>query len=168
MLEQPTLLIHAWNPAAGPPGALVRHILTPGGEPVGFVRQTALRAPRWLRWFERQIQEVYETPDGSLVFTLRRGWAWPAAWHVVDAEDRHVGTLRGRAMLDGLGNFLGVIESPDSQGRGRILTMQSRELGHFAREHDVTRLTFAQALEGNPFARMLLLGAVLVQGSYSI
>jgi hypothetical protein len=29
-------------------------------------------------------------------------------------------------------------------------------------------LTFAQALEGNPFARMLLLGAVLVQGSYSI
>jgi hypothetical protein len=162
MLEQPSLLIGPWNPADGPAPS-VCSLLAPGGDSVGFVRQTPPHLPRWLRWLERRTLQVYETPDGSLVFALRRGWGWPAGWHVLDAEERHVGTLRGRFLLDGFGHFLGALEPPDAAGRGRFLAQQGRELGHFARQADGTRVTFAAALEGNPFARMLLLGAVLVQ-----
>jgi hypothetical protein len=163
MLEQPSLLICPWNPAALAPAALVRPVLAPGGDEVGFVRQVPVRAPRWLHWLERRTLEVYETPDSSLVFALRRGWGWPAGWHVLDSEERHIGTLRGHALLDGFGHFLGAVEPPDWQGRGRFLAMQGRELGHYAREPDGTWVTFDAALEGNPFARMLLLGAVLVR-----
>jgi hypothetical protein len=159
MLEQPSLLIGPWNPSAG---AAVRPLYAAGDAAVGFVRQTPLKAPRWLQWLERRQLEVYETPDGSLVFALRRGWGWPAGWHILDAEDRHIGTLRGRALLDGFGHFLGAVEPPDWKGGGRFLAQQGRVLGHYAREAEGTRVTFAMALEGNPFARMLLLGALLV------
>jgi hypothetical protein len=155
MLEQPSLLIGPWSKS-------VRSLYASGGEAVGFVRQSPLQAPRWLQWLERRRLEVYETPDGSLVFALRRGWGWLAGWHILDAEERHIGTLRGRALLDGFGHFLGAVEAPDGKGRGRFLAQQGRELGHYAREPEGMRVTFAAALEGNPFARMLLLGAVLI------
>ncbi len=41
--------------------------------------------------------------------------------------------------------------------------MQGRELGEYVVEREGTRVNFAPALEGNPFARMMLLGAVLAQ-----
>jgi hypothetical protein len=156
MLEQPSLLVGPW-------AADVRPLLTASGEQAGFVKQAPAQWPRWLRWLERRALEVYEVPDGSLVFALRRNWGWPAAWHVLDAEDRHVGSMRGRALLDSLGHLLGVMEPPDGQGQGRFLSMQGKELGHYRCERAGTWVIFAAALEGNPFARMLLLGAVLAQ-----
>jgi hypothetical protein len=154
MLEQSSLLIGPWS-------ANIRPVFAPGGQQAGFVKQAPGQMPRWLRWLERRVLEVYEIPDGSLVFGLRRGWGWPAAWHILDAEDRHVGSMRGRALLDSLGHFLGVMEPPDSEGQGRFLALQGRELGHYRSEPGGTLVAFATALEGNPFARMLLLGAVL-------
>jgi hypothetical protein len=161
MLEHPALLLRPWT--AADPGGRVRSVVAPGGDAVGFVRQAPARSPRWLRWLERRSLEVYELPDSSLVFALRRGWGWPAGWHLADAEERLVGTLRGRALMDGLGHHLAVVEAPDAQGRGRFLTMQGRELGELTVEREGTRVSFAPALEGNPFARMMLLGAVLAQ-----
>jgi hypothetical protein len=161
MLEQSSLLIGPWGAAAT---AAVRTVFGPGGETMGFVRQGPRRGPQWLPWLERRRLEIFETPDASLVFALRRGWGWPAGWHVLDADDRHIGTLRGRFVLDGFGHFLGAIEPPDPEGRGRFLAAQGRELGHYARIPEGTQLTFASGSEGNPFARMLLLGAVLIAG----
>src|SRR2546430_2061670 len=110
MLEQPSLLLRPWGESAQPAGR-IRPVLA-AGEPVGFVRQAPLRVPRWLRWLARRTLHVYELPDSSLVFGLRRSWGWPGRWHLLDAEDRLVGSLHGRALLDSLGNLLGVIESP--------------------------------------------------------
>jgi hypothetical protein len=141
----------------------MRPLLAAAGETIGFVRAARSHTPRWLRWLERPNFEVFEFPDSSLVFALRRSWGWPAGWQVLDADERHVGTLRGSALMDGLGYFLGVVEAPDREGRGRFLAMQGHELGCYARESGGTRLIFGPELEGNPFARMLLLGAVLVQ-----
>jgi hypothetical protein len=107
--------------------------------------------------------EVFETSDESLVFSLRRSRGWPAAWQLLDAEERVVGTLRGRALYDGFGYFLAVIEAPDHSGAGRFLSADGRILGRFQMQGEGTTVTFAPDLEGNPFARMLLLGAVLVQ-----
>jgi hypothetical protein len=41
--------------------------------------------------------------------------------------------------------------------------VQGRELANFVQEGATTRLSFAEEVEGNPFAKMLLLGAVLVR-----
>ncbi|HYV39544.1 MAG TPA: hypothetical protein VE988_27895 [Gemmataceae bacterium] len=141
----------------------MRTIADSAGAAVGFVADVKPQTSRWLRWLSPRTLEVYETPDQSLVFTLRRGWGWLTAWHLVDADDRLVGTFRGRALLDGFGHFLAVIEPPDDLGCGRFLAVEGRELGEYALEPHQTKVTFAAELEGNPFARMLLLGAVLVR-----
>src|SRR5438093_1685029 len=161
MLEQPSLELRAWTQADGPDGRV--RALWAGGEQVGLVRQAPLPAPAWLGWLARRTLYVHELPDSSLVFVLRRAWGWPGRWHLFDAEERLVGTLRGRAIFDGSGNLLGVIESPDERGRGRFLAMHGRELGEYVLQGEGLRMTFAPAVEGNPFARMLLLGAALVQ-----
>jgi hypothetical protein len=162
MLEQPSLLLGPWQLAGGPPTARVRSIHVPGGDMVGFVREGPLGVPRWLRWLERRELEVYEGQDSSLVFALRHNWGWPSGWHLLDAEERHVGTLRGRAIVDAFGHLLALVEPPGVRGQGRFLAVQGRELGHYTLESDATHIRFEPELEGNPFARMLLLGAVLV------
>jgi hypothetical protein len=163
MLEESMLLVDLWQPAPGGESAVrVRQILDTSGVTLGLVRQDPLRWPRWLRWLAGQTLVVQELPDASLVFALRRSWGWPSCWHVLDADEKLVGTLRGRALLDGLGNLLAVIETADQQGRGRLLAARGHELANFADEGATTRITFAAEVEGNPFAKMMLLGAVLV------
>src|SRR5262245_11113732 len=164
MLEQPSLLVRPWNPAPpGRGGGQIRLICDAAGAPVGFARQVGVRAPRWLHWLGPRALEVYETPDGSLVFALRRGWGWPNGWRLVDADEGLVGTVRGRVLLDGFGHHLAVIDSADPAAGGRFLALHGRELGEYVTGPDGCRLTFAAAVEGNPFARMLLLGAVLAR-----
>jgi len=165
MLEQTSLLLRPWNTApSGKAVGCARAVEDGSGTTIGFVRETPARAPLWLRWLAEKSLQVYEEPDQSLVFALRRGWGWPGRWHVVDADERLIGTVRGRALLDGFGILLGVIEPPDVRGRGRFVAIQGRELGEYAVESAGTRVTFASEMEGNPFAKMMLLGAVLVSG----
>jgi hypothetical protein len=167
MLEQSVLVLERWRPAPLTPrgqgsAARVRQVLDASGVALGCVRQEPLRWPRWLRWLAGQTLMVQELPDASLVFALRRSWGWPSCWHVLDADEKLVGTLRGRALLDGLGNLLAVIEAADQQGRGRLLAVEGHELASFANEGATTRIAFAAEVDGNPFAKMMLLGAVLV------
>jgi hypothetical protein len=161
-MEQSSLSLRPWNtPPPGELGGLVRAIMDGTGEAVGFVRQPPPRTPRWLNWLSRRTIEVYEAPDGSLVFALRRAWGWRGSWRLYDAEERLVGTLRGRMMLDGFGHFLAAIEPANAAGRARFLALEGHELGEYTLDRDGAQVTFAPALEGNPFAKMLLLGAVL-------
>jgi hypothetical protein len=164
MLEQSSLLLRPWTPApAGLTGGRARLLLDAAGQPAGVVREPTFHGARWLRWLRPRSLEVCELPDSSLVFALRRGWGWPGGWQLVDADERLVGTLHGRAMLDGFGHFLAALEPPDQRGRGRFLALEGRELGEYVLEREGTRVTFETALEGNPFAKMLLLGVVLVR-----
>jgi hypothetical protein len=165
MMEQSSLTLRPWTtPRRGEPGGMVRAIVDEAGEAIGFVRQPPPRIPRWLSWLSRRTIEVYEAPDGSLVFALRRAWGWRGGWQLLDADERLVGTLRGRVMLDGFGHFLAAMEPVDEAGRAQFLAFEGRQLGRYAVDGDGTQLIFAPALEGNPFAKMLLLGAVLVGG----
>ena len=163
MLEQAVLLLQPWQPVSTKDGSRVRPLLLPTGVAVGFVSQPALGSPRWLRWLTRRTLEFHEAPDASLVFTLRRSWGWPSKWQVLDADEHLVGTLHGRAIMDGLGNLLAVIEAPDPQGNGRLLAVNGHELASFALADDMTQVTFAPEVGGNPFAKMMLLGAVLTR-----
>jgi hypothetical protein len=162
MLELSPLKLLPWTATLwqGLPGR-VRTVTDTAAAQLGVVRRRAV--PRWFRWLSRQSIEVLEAPDESLVFTLRRGPGWLASWQLLDAEERIVGTLRGRAVFDGFGYLLAVIEAPDHAGVGRFLSASGRILGSFEMQHDDTTVIFSQELEGNPFARMLLLGAVLIQ-----
>jgi hypothetical protein len=174
MLEQPSLLLRPWNaaPFGTPVGTdvsnvpqaagLVRAVLDGTGATVGLARQPLTQTPNWLRWLSRRTLEVYEAPDNSLVFAMRRGWGWRSGWHLIDADERLVGTLRGRMLVDGFGQFLATVESVNAAGRGRFLAADGRVLGEYAMLRDGTRIAFGPDLEGNPFAKMLLLGAVLV------
>src|SRR5262245_30360291 len=102
MLEQSVLFVQPWQAVAGKErSAHIRQVLDAAGVPLGFVREAALRSPRWLRWLARRTLAVHELPDASLVFALQRSWGWPSCWQVLDADDRLVGTLRGQALQDG-------------------------------------------------------------------
>jgi hypothetical protein len=164
MLEKSTLLLRPWTTApSGEPGVRVRAVDDAAGNPLGFIRHVPVRGPRWLRWLVGRTLEAYEWPDSSLVFCLHRSWGWSGAWHVVDADGRLVGKISRRKLLDGFGSFLAVFESLDGIGSGRCLTMDGFELGDYSVADNGTRVTFAADMEGNPFAKMMLLSGVLVQ-----
>src|SRR5579862_9566298 len=115
MLEQMSLHLRSWNkPPNSAPGGQVRTVADAEGVTVGFVRQRPGRGPRWLGWLGRRTLKAYEAPDGSLVFALRRGWGRLGGWQVLDADEQLVGTLRGRAMFDVVGDFLAAIEQMDA------------------------------------------------------
>jgi hypothetical protein len=137
------------------------------GELLGFVHQKEERKGRWLVWHGCKCLDVVEEPDESLVFSLRRGWAWLGCWDLYDADDRLVGSIRGRTVQDGCGYLLAAIEEPDAGGRGRFLSAEGRVLGQYEMQSAETKIDFAPQLEGNPFARMLLLGCLLVNSPAS-
>jgi hypothetical protein len=165
MLEQPSLLIHPWKRGIlDEPDRFVREIAGPEGSTVGFVRRPRPGLPPWLLRLARPRLKAYEAPDGSLVFTIRRSWGWRSDWKVFDADGHQVGTVRGRALLDSFGQIFAVIEQPDTAASGRFLTLEGQELGEFSSKPEGTGITFGPKQEDNPFAKMLLLGAVLVLG----
>jgi hypothetical protein len=140
--------------------------------------------PAWLRWLTRPVLEVYETEDESLVFAVHFTWKWAGRWTVEDADGHYVGLLwrfragwlrrrgfespgrrlRGDGMLieEKLGRLSAVLVPPAGGNPGRFLDAGGEALADFHREQGGVRLTFADLLDGDPFARMLLLAALLV------
>ena len=167
MLEQSTLLLSPWQgcpsgEGEGEAGARVRTVADVAGQALGHVREAPPEGVRWLRWLARRTLDVCEAPDGSLVFSLRRGWGWPAGWQLIDADGRLVGALRGRTIVDGFGQLLALVEQPDAGNRGRFLAIEGHSLGEYSLEGSGPRIQFAPEMDGNPFAKMMLLGAIIV------
>jgi hypothetical protein len=159
MLEQRGLLLGPWQPA--PPAAIrpVTDLAT--GAPLGFARRRTGRGWHWLRWLWQRPVEVFETDDASLLCALHRGWSLAWCWEVSDAEGRRVAVVYRRFLLDNLGAPVARAVAADAQHPGRFLARDGRELGTFRGVAGGTALTFADALDNDPFARMALLGAVL-------
>src|SRR5262249_17236974 len=107
--------------------------------------------------------EVYETGDASLLLTLYQPLGWVRRWEVRDADERPVGAIRGLVLRDGEGRCLAVAQDGEP-GSTRFVSPHGLELGSFTRANRGTSLTFASALEGEPFARMVVLGAALALG----
>jgi hypothetical protein len=129
--------------------------------------------------------EVSEGEDRSLVFALRRHWLWPSWWTLDDAEGSQVGTLSaGRrrpphfdrststilpVLPDrGLGQLreqpaetVPAVDGGYSLD-GQMLSAGGKELARLQYGPTRTMLQYSQALEGDPFTRMLVLAAALL------
>src|SRR5262249_33074060 len=137
---------------------LTRPILDGGsGEELGFVRR-ADPGPRWLRWLQPPVLEVYETEDASLLCTIH-GRLWRRLWCVQDSEGRHVGVIDGAVLLDVEGRRLGLRRAAGNSGN--VVSPGGLELASFAPGERGLLVSFTAAVEGDPFARMILLAAAL-------
>jgi hypothetical protein len=166
MLEQRTLLLGPWQLTDSGPGlgaAWTQPVFAvPGGQRLGFIHhQLGIRWPL-LRWLSRETLEVFETEDASLLCRVLRPCGLPWRWEVRDADERRVGLVSRRLVLDGIGRRLAVVCWSSGSASGRFFTPQGGQIGAFTRQADGTCLTFDPSLDNSPFARMALLGAVLV------
>ncbi len=170
MLESPSLLLRPWTPVPGDgderrlPRSWARAILDAATHAaLGSASWRTRPAPALLRWLVRPVVEVFETEDQSLLCTLRGPWGPASSWQVRDAEGRSVGTVHRSALLDPFGRCLAVIE-PAAEGGARFRSPNGRPRGMLEVAPEGARLTFADELDGDPFARMLLLAAALING----
>src|SRR5206468_664934 len=83
------------------------------------------------------------------------------SWLVNDADDYFVGRRRGSLLQDGFGRHVATLEPRGSDCGGRFVGLDRAELGTWTEAPAGTTVTFARAVEGHPFAKMLLLAAVL-------
>jgi hypothetical protein len=159
MLEQAELVLRPWAPARrGDPAAPARPVCAGrSGAVLGFVVRRAAEGWAWWPWSRPERLEVFETEDESLLLTVARGWG--NTWKVLDADDRLVGQIRGDYVYDGEAQCLAVRE-PAGEGFGRLVS-GDEALAEWAPHENGVRLAFADRLEKEPFAKMVLLAAVL-------
>jgi hypothetical protein len=155
MLELPSLRIEA-SPDAGPTRWLIQEVNS--RRPLGLARQRLSPSRPWLRWLSWPTLEICETADESLLFTVDRYWGLQSTWIIRDAEEHHVGHLRGQSAWDCYGRLLAQLE-PAGQFRRRWLSPDGQELASVQLGDDAAVLSFA--CEDNPFMRMILLASVL-------
>jgi hypothetical protein len=152
MLEESELLL-------GPPGADDgRAIAAASGAPVGSARWRPPGRPAWWR-LGRRVLEVREHGDEPLVFTVRRRWGLLSRYEVRDADGHFVGYVLGAWLQDAAGTPLAVCR-PDAGG---VVAPGGDLLAAVSDGGGATRVTFAPAVAGDPFAKMVLLAAALLR-----
>lgn len=132
-------------------------ILDTAGQRLGIVREAAGS------WFAPRVLEVFELDDESLVFRLQRGLF--SGWVVSDAEGQLVGRLSGwqaNRLEDGGGQPVASVQQL-SAAATQIVAHDDKELGRFEQSERGVELSFASELTGEPFLKMLVLAAALVQ-----
>jgi hypothetical protein len=106
--------------------------------------------------------EVRETDDAPLLFTVHGLWGLFARWEVRDADGNVLGTLCGPLVKDRFGRNLALMERP-APDAARARDNDGQELMTVMRTAEGARVTFAGDAEGNPFLKMLLLAAALIE-----
>jgi hypothetical protein len=170
MLEHECLLLRRWEVHQNAPlpahaqGRLARPIwaiLEPNTRAlVGLARPLATSKGIWARWFGRGGLAVFENDDEPLVCTLRRGWSLSHTWDLHDADDHMVGRIAGGLIQGPLNRFWIMVNQANAAAEFR--DPDGRTLATVTRQTDARLVTFAGELKGDPFARMLMLGAALV------
>jgi hypothetical protein len=155
MLEEPVLLL-------GPSDTLMtRAVVSAAGAPLGWARWRA-PGPWWRRWLTRRVLEVHEHEDDPLLFTVRR-CRTILPWHEVrDADGRRVGFLLGGRVGDRAGQRVAVRQRLGDGETQVFRTPDGRTLAEVSGDEGGLRLSFAPAVAHDPFAKMLLLAAVLL------
>jgi len=163
MLEEQSLLLLPWAPRPiqpAPSTQLRRSILaTFDRRHLGYAGQRRCRFAR-LGWLFPPVLEVCETEDESLLCSLRPGWRFGSC-KVRDADGHIVGRLRGQAILDQFNQLFATIKAGQPGGKARFVAPDGTELGYVAFSPEGSCLTFGPAIQSNPFAKMMLLAAVL-------
>jgi hypothetical protein len=168
MLESPGLLLGSWQRppqtvSGGPAPGLFRWVLDARSrQPLGLIRsKRSDRGPLW-RWLERQVWQVFETEDESLLLTLYGPWSFLKPWEVHDAEDRLICTMASRAVLDSAGDLRAYWTGPAPPGHYCFRDAADRELAQLHSSPDGLELLFTALIQDDPYAKMALLGATLV------
>ena len=151
MLEQRVLLVRPRTASA-----LQAIVDGESGAPLGFARWEAAAPPSWWPLFGRGVLAVHEQEDEPLLFTIRRAWSLLPRREVRDAEDQPVGTLLGRLVHDQYGRAVAVLQNGIFRGP------RQRVLAEVATTTDGLRLAFRADIADEPFVKMLLLAACLV------
>jgi hypothetical protein len=161
MLEHSSLLVQPWTRTKLPDGdGWTRSITDAQGSPLGFVRYRKQSALTWMFWLRKPRLDVFETDDASHLMSLTRSWTMFRIWDVLDAEDRHVGSIYPRSVNADHGGALGYLDAVNNE-HGRILDPANQVLATFAKLGTAIEVTFAPESAANPFLRMLLLGCIL-------
>jgi hypothetical protein len=133
-------------------------ILTDTGQPAGVARW------RYRGWWMRPSWwqlEVYEEDQSPLLCTIWRPLALFPRYEVRDAEEELVGLLAGRYVLDRWHRCLMTFR-PNSEG-GLYLGENNALVASWTTSPSEARLKWCEMVHHDPFAKMLLLAAVLVK-----
>jgi hypothetical protein len=165
MLEQPSLwLSHpssVWPPGLQQTGRWLRRVLAAETrEPLGHI---AISPARRFPWPTGRRIAAYEMPDASLLFTARRaGWVWPFTT-VAEADGNIVAIQYGETLASPSRRFLAQ-RDPASSGRaGRFANRAGTELIRWQPGGGGTLVHFLADVRSEPFMKMGLLAAVLMQ-----
>jgi hypothetical protein len=121
-----------------------------------------VRGRSWLGLAPQRL-EICESEDASLLATLEHGSLAFGHWHVLDAEQSRVGGIVGAHIIDERGFRLATLWD-DGPGRSIIRGRSDRV---FTRLETTagggTLIRFEENVDVNPFLRMVLLGACVLQ-----
>lgn len=126
---------------------------------LGFA--STITARGWAAPFFRRGLEVFETEDASLVFRIYQPWLLSWTWDVFEAEDRHIGIVYRGMLFDADAARFGVLTLSNAGDQGRFKGSGGADLAGFQLRDDELHLSFHPAVDNQPFARMVLLGATL-------
>jgi hypothetical protein len=155
MLEHSTLLVRPRG--AAPVQAIVA---ADTGAPLGLARWTGGEAPPWWWPFDNRVLAVHEYEDEPLLFTVRRCWGLVSCQEVRDAEGHRVGTLAGSRVRNRFGRKLAVL-CREGRGTWAFRGLGGEPLARVTGDERGRQVAFGPGVEGDPFAKMLLLAAVL-------
>lgn len=153
LLEQPSLLLRPADRDGW------RDIEAGSGEVAGFALWQESGPWRGWPWSWLAVHEEEESP---LVFTVRRRLAVLPRREVRDAEGDLVGVLAGKWILDRWERPALAMRVGEG-GEGEIVDLSSQVLATWSRHGQDVRLVFALGVQHDPFAKMLLLAAVLLR-----
>jgi hypothetical protein len=128
------------------------------GAPAGFVRPRP--SGLWQRWFVGPVLDVYEHEDESLLCVIRSG-RFPRRRLVYDADGRWVGAVMGRRLEDRHSCVVALRETDGGARSDVFRDAEGRPLATLQSGRDGVRLSFTEAIAGDPFAKMLVLAAAL-------
>ncbi len=114
---------------------------------------------RWW-WPEGSILAVHEHDDTPLVFTVQRRWNWPPRREVRDADGNRVGELIGDWVRDEFGRHIAVRKRHVDQTL--LIDRAGKALATYRPDSAGRNITFSPEVAGDPFVKMLLLAAVLL------
>lgn len=163
MLELPTLWISAptaaWPPGLSPTAPFLRRILTgEGREVLGHV---ALAPGRWVPWPAGPQVAAYEEPDASLLFRAR-GLGWLRRTILVtEADGNAVAYVYDNCVVTSAGRLVAAYRR--ARGRGAFIGAAGSEVAGWTAVGGGMRVDFAAELRNEPFAKMALLAAVLME-----
>lgn len=116
----------------------------------------------WLPWRLRWHLAAYEGPENSELFTSRRaGWA-PRDWDVFDADGRLVALMRGSFVLNGGGEILGQRRRQSPTAIGAVINPDGVRVGSWSGSETRREIQFLAESAGNPFLRMAIMVAALL------